>query len=124
MIEVGKLLFHLSNTGYLISAGRGRGTTYSVSHSSTISVNPHHQININGAEINTKDRQTIGALRKRVLEYCKTPHTAKEILSHIERTYQYRNVQVFIKALVEQGKLVPENVNIKRNVKYVASDDF
>lgn len=131
MIEVGKLLFHLSNTGYLISAGRGRGTTYSVSHSSTISVNPHHQININGAEINTKDpeintkdRQTIGVLRKRVLEYCKTPHTAKEILYHIERTYQYRNVQVFIKALVEQGKLVPENVNIKRNVKYVASDDF
>ena len=131
MIEVGKLLFHLSNTGYLISAGRGRGTTYSVSHSSTISVNPNHQININGAEINTKDpeintkdRQTIGVLRKRVLEYCKTPHTAKEILSHIERTYQYRNVQVFIKALVEQGKLVPENVNIKRNVKYVASDDF
>ena len=49
MIEVGKLLFHLTNTGYLISAGRGRGTTYSVSHSSAISVNPHHQININGA---------------------------------------------------------------------------
>lgn len=131
MIEVGKLLFHLTNTGYLISAGRGRGTTYSVSHSSAISVNPHQQININGAEINTKDpeintkdRQTIGVLRERVLEYCKTPHTAKEILSHIERSYQYRNVQVFIKALIEQGKLVPENVNIKRNVKYVVSDDF
>lgn len=130
MIEVGKLLFHLTNTGYLISMGRGRGTTYSVNQLPTLSVNPQGRININEAavnikdpEISIKDRQTISALRERVLEFCKTPHTAKEILYHIERTYQYRNVQVFIKALVEQGKLIPENAEVRRNVRYVVPEE-
>ena len=118
VIEVGKLLFHLTNTGYLISAGRGRGTTYSVNLQKQININ-EASINIKDPEISTKNRQTIDALRERVLEFCKTPHTAKEILSHIERTYQYRNVQVFIKALVEQGKLIPEKAEAKRNVRYV-----
>ena len=30
VLEVGRILFHLMNLGYLVSAGRGRGTTYSV----------------------------------------------------------------------------------------------
>ena len=137
MIEVGKLLFHLTNTGFLISTGRGRGTTYRLTESPDISVNPHDQININDAVINIKDpeinikdpgvsikdRKTIEVLRERVLEFCKTPHTTKEILHHIERSYQYRNVQVFIKALVEQGKLIPENAEARRNVKYVVPKD-
>ena len=114
----------------MISTGRGRGTAYSVNPQSQININEatinikDPEINIKDPGVSNKDRKTIDVLRERVLEFCKTPHTAKEILSHIERTYQYRNVQVFIKALVEQGKLVPENVNIKRNVKYVVSDDF
>ena len=130
VIEVGKLLFHLTNTGYLISTGRGRGTTYSVNQLPALSVNQQSRININETtinikdpEISTKDRQTIDALRERVLEFCKTPRTAKEILSHIERTYQYRNVQVFIKALVEQGKLIPENAEVRRNVRYVVPEE-
>ena len=130
MIEVGKLLFHLTNTGFLISTGRGRGTTYRLTESSDISVNPHDQININDDEINIKDtgvsikdRKIIEVLRERVLEFCKTPHTTKEILHHIERSYQYRNVQVYIKALVEQGKLIPENAEARRNVKYVVPKD-
>ena len=130
VIEVGKLLFHLTNTGYLISMGRGRGTTYSVNQLPALSVNQQSRININETtinikdpEISTKDRQTIDALRERVLEFCKTPRTAKEILSHIERTYQYRNVQVFIKALVEQGKLIPENAEVRRNVRYVVPEE-
>lgn len=130
VIEVGKLLFHLTNIGYLISTGRGRGTTYSVNQTNALSVNPQGRININETtinikdpEINTKDRQTIDVLRERVLIFCKTPHSAKEILSHIERTYQSRNVQVFIKALVEQGKLIPEKAEVRRNVRYVVPED-
>lgn len=129
VIEVGKLLFHLTNTGYLISTGRGRGTTYSVNPQSHININEatinikDPEINIKDPGVSNKDRKTIEVLREIVLEFCKTPHTTKEILHHIERSYQYRNVQVFIKALVEQGKLIPENAEARRNVKYVATKD-
>ena len=51
-------------------------------------------MNIKDPEINTKNRQIIDALRERVLEFRKTPHTAKGILPHTERTYQYRNIQI------------------------------
>ena len=125
VLEVGKILFHLTNLGYLVARGRGRGTTYSVTSVPLSNINDE-RININEGEINIKDsrinineHQIIIALREKVLEFCVEPHTVKEILDYINRTNQYRNVQVFIKALVEQGRLVPEDPDKKRNVRYI-----
>ena len=132
VLEVGKLLFHLTNLSYLVSAGRGRGTTYSVTSMPVSNINGNEiningekininesEINIKGSRINNNEHQIIIALREKVLEFCVEPHTVKEILDHIDRTNQYRNVQVFIKALVEQGRLVPEDSAKKRNVRYM-----
>ena len=118
VFEVGRILFHLTNLGYLVSSGRGRGTTYSIT-SAPISNMNGGKINIKGSRIKTNEHQIIIALREKVLEFCVEPHTVKEILDYIDRTNQYRNVQVFIKALVEQGRLVPEDPAKKRNVRYM-----
>ena len=61
------------------------------------------KINIKGSRIKTNEHQIIIALREKVLEFCVEPHTVK----------------VFIKALVEQGRLVPEDPAKKRNVRYM-----
>lgn len=56
-----------------------------------------------------------------VLDFCdKEAHSAKEILDYLDVSYQSKNIHRYILVLVEQGRLVPEDPNKKRNVRYLA----
>ena len=56
-----------------------------------------------------------------VLEYCNgQSHTAGEILAYLGVTYQSKNIQRYIVALLEHGQLAIEDSTKKRNVRYIA----
>ena len=131
VLEVGKLLFHLTNLGYLVSAGRGRGTTYSVT-SMPVSNNNGGLSNTNEVLSNTNEEASninnsrkltfrdIERRRQMVLDFCdKEAHSAKEILNYLDISYQSKNIHRYILVLVEQGRLVPEDTAKKRNVRYM-----
>lgn len=55
-----------------------------------------------------------------VLDFCdKEAHSAKEILDYLDVSYQSKNIHRYILVLVEQDRLVPEDPNKKRNVRYM-----
>lgn len=92
VLEVGKLLFHLTNLGYLQSSGRGRGTIYSV---------PSEQLsNINEGLSNTNGG---------VSNINENPSTISEDAEGPFRV-----------ALLEHGQLAIEDSTKKRNVRYIA----
>ncbi len=131
VFEVGRILFHLTNLGYLVSAGRGRGTTYSVTSVPVSNTNGDLSIinevpsNTNGdlSNINGPGKLTFRDIERRrqmVLDFCdKEAHSAKEILDYLDVSYQSKNIHRYILVLVEQGRLVPEDPNKKRNVRYM-----
>ncbi len=43
----------------------------------------------------------------------------KEILDYLDVSYQSKNIHRYILVLVEQDRLVPEDPNKKRNVRYM-----
>ncbi len=131
VLEVGRILFHLTNLGYLVSAGRGRGTTYSVTSAPVSNTNGDLSIinevpsNTNGdlSNINGPGKLTFRDIERRrqmVLDFCdKEAHSAKEILDYLDVSYQSKNIHRYILVLVEQDRLVPEDPNKKRNVRYM-----
>ena len=132
VLEVGKLLFHLTNLGYLQSSGRGRGTIYSVPSEQLSNINEGLS-NTNGGVSNINENPStisgdaegpfrdIEKRRRMVLEYCNgQSHTAGEILAYLGVTYQSKNIQRYIVALLEHGQLAIEDSTKKRNVRYIA----
>lgn len=48
-----------------------------------------------------------------VLDFCdKEAHSAKEILDYLDVSYQSKNIHRYILVLVEQGRLVPEDIRV------------
>ena len=122
VLEVGRILFHLMNLGYLVSAGRGRGTTYSVTSAPVSNTNGDLSI-INEVPSNTNgDLSNINGPEKltfRDIERRRQMVLDKEILDYLDVSYQSKNIHRYILVLVEQGRLVPEDPNKKRNVRYM-----
>lgn len=48
---------------------------------------------------------TLTPKQQKVLEYCKQPHTSKEILEHIEVSYHSKNIKKYITDMVASGHL-------------------
>ena len=90
--------------------------TDSVTNSVTDSVTDSDiNSDINSDTSHLSDRQ------KAVLDYCIIPRSSREILEHIQVTYQYKNIAKFINYLVELGyleKTIPNSVNSPKQ-KYV-----
>ena len=76
----------------------------------------------NQAVTNIKSKMTLSDKQKEVVAYCIIPRSSREILEHIDVTYQNRNIVRFILTLIEEGYLVrtfPDSPNAPTQ-KYVA----
>ena len=76
----------------------------------------------NQAVTNIKSQMTLSDKQKEVVAYCIIPRSSREILEHIDVTYQNRNIARFILTLIEEGYLVrtfPDSPNAPTQ-KYVA----
>jgi hypothetical protein len=63
--------------------------------------------------------------QKEVLRYCIFPRSSREILEHINVTYQKWNIDKFINTLIDAGLLertIPESPN-SPNQKYVTKNE-
>jgi ATP-dependent DNA helicase RecG len=68
------------------------------------------------------DTERLSDRQKAVLDYCMVPRSSREILAHINVTYQNKNIIKFIKSLVDAGFLertIPESPNSPKQ-QYIA----
>ena len=68
------------------------------------------------------DTEGLSDRQKAVLDYCMVPRSSREILAHINVTYQNKNIIKFIKSLVDAGFLertIPESPNSPKQ-QYIA----
>ena len=96
----------------VVTSHVSNSVTNSVAHPDT---NPDNQVVTNlNPDTNPDNQKVTGSdykmfltdKQKEVVAYCIIPRSSREILEHIDVTYQNRNIMRFITTLIENGYLV------------------